>query len=151
MIQHLTLVISINSSRCALLLPVLSLNLIYLFYMKVPFQCFLCTCEHVLSITDETPTSRPGSRSAVMLPGARPASALASVMSVLMGNPERLPFSVEPNIGAIEPGAMQNFSIRFSPLEVGQFQGRLFCRYNKSEYSMTELLNLSYIQDFKGL
>ncbi|XP_030281249.1 hydrocephalus-inducing protein homolog isoform X1 [Sparus aurata] len=76
---------------------------------------------------DETPTSRPGSRSAVMLPGARPASALASVMSVLMGNPERLPFSVEPNIGAIEPGAMQNFSIRFSPLEVGQFQGRLFC------------------------
>ncbi|XP_073328914.1 hydrocephalus-inducing protein homolog [Pagrus major] len=76
---------------------------------------------------DETPTSRPGSRSAGMLPEARPASALASVMSVLMGNPERLPFSVEPNNGSIEPGAMQNFSIRFSPLEVGQFQGRLFC------------------------
>lgn len=103
------------------------------FYMKVPFQCFLCTCEHVLSITDETPTSRPGSRSAGILPGARPASALASVMSVLMGNPERLPFSVEPNIGAIEPGALQNFNIRFSPLEVGQFQGRLLCRYNKTD------------------
>lgn len=88
-------------------------------------------CEHVLSITDGTLTSRPGSRSAGVLTGARPASALASVMSLLMGNPELPPFSVEPSIGAIEPGASQNFSIRFSPLEVAQFQGRLLCRYSK--------------------
>ncbi|XP_042266839.1 hydrocephalus-inducing protein homolog isoform X2 [Thunnus maccoyii] len=76
---------------------------------------------------DRTLTSRPGSRSAGVLTGARPASALASVMSLLMGNPELPPFSVEPSIGAVEPGAMQNFSVCFSPLEVAQFQGRLLC------------------------
>ncbi|XP_045894223.1 hydrocephalus-inducing protein homolog [Micropterus dolomieu] len=64
------------------------------------------------------------SRSAGMLIGACP----ASVMPLLMGNPERPPVSIEPSVGAIEPGAKQNFSIRFSPLEVANFQGRLFCR-----------------------
>ncbi|XP_040894088.1 hydrocephalus-inducing protein homolog [Toxotes jaculatrix] len=76
---------------------------------------------------DETSVSRPGSRSAGALTGTRPASALASVMSLLMGSPELPPFSVEPSVGAIEPGSTQNFSIRFSPLEVAQFQGRLLC------------------------
>lgn len=64
----------------------------------------------------------------------RPASALASVMSVLMANRELLPISVEPSRGAIEPGAMENFNICFSPLEVAQFQGRLVCRYSNKEY-----------------
>ncbi|XP_049928998.1 hydrocephalus-inducing protein homolog isoform X2 [Epinephelus moara] len=76
---------------------------------------------------DRTLTSRPGSKSAGVLTGCRPASALASVMPHLMGDPELPPFSIEPSIGAIEPGAIQNFSIRFSPLEVAQFQGRLVC------------------------
>ncbi|XP_022605572.1 hydrocephalus-inducing protein homolog [Seriola dumerili] len=76
---------------------------------------------------DENSISRPGSRSAGVLVGARPASALASVMSLLMRNPEVPPFSVEPSIGAIEPGSMQNFSVRFSPLELAQFQARLVC------------------------
>lgn len=88
----------------------------------------LFECGHMLSVTDEAVTSRPGSRSAAALTGARPASALASVMSLLMGNPELLPFSVEPSIGAIQPSSMQTFTIRFSPLEVAQFQGRLVCR-----------------------
>ncbi|XP_027128846.1 hydrocephalus-inducing protein homolog isoform X3 [Larimichthys crocea] len=74
---------------------------------------------------DETHNSRPSSRS--VQTGARPASALASVMSLLMGNPELPPISVEPSIGAIEPSATQTFNIRFSPLEVAQFQGRLLC------------------------
>uniref|UniRef100_UPI003AADF4DB hydrocephalus-inducing protein homolog n=1 Tax=Centroberyx gerrardi TaxID=166262 RepID=UPI003AADF4DB len=76
---------------------------------------------------DVTPSSRPGSRSAGVVTAARPASALASVMSLLMGNPELPPFTVEPNVGAMEPGAMQTFNIRFSPLEVARFQGRLVC------------------------
>ncbi|XP_034061831.1 LOW QUALITY PROTEIN: hydrocephalus-inducing protein homolog [Gymnodraco acuticeps] len=75
---------------------------------------------------DGTQSPRPGSRSA-MLSEARPSSALASVMSLLTGNPELPPVSVEPGIGAIEPGEMQSFSIRFSPLEVAQFQGRIIC------------------------
>lgn len=91
----------------------------------------VCTCKHVLCITDGTLTSRPGRRSAEVLTGARPAGDLPSTMSPLMGNPELPPISVEPTVGAIKPGAVQNFSIRFSPLEVAQFQGRLLCRYSK--------------------
>ncbi|XP_059190373.1 hydrocephalus-inducing protein homolog [Centropristis striata] len=76
---------------------------------------------------DGTLTSRPGSRAAAVVPEARPASALASMTSLLMGNPELPPISIEPTVGAIEPGAVQNFTVRFSPLEVAQFQGRLVC------------------------
>ncbi|XP_029378255.1 hydrocephalus-inducing protein homolog [Echeneis naucrates] len=76
---------------------------------------------------DETSVSRPGSRSSGSLIGARPSSALAGVMSLLLQSPELPPFSVEPSIGEIEPGSSQNFNIRFSPLELAQFQGRLFC------------------------
>ncbi|XP_074533739.1 hydrocephalus-inducing protein homolog [Halichoeres trimaculatus] len=72
---------------------------------------------------DRNLTTRPGSRSA----GARPSSALASVMSLLMGNPELPPFRIEPSVGTIQPGDKENFSIWFSPLEVAQFQGRLLC------------------------
>ncbi|KAM6936867.1 hydrocephalus-inducing protein homolog [Xenentodon cancila] len=68
-------------------------------------------------------TSRPVSRT-----GARPSSALARVMSLLVGNPDLHPFSVEPSLGTIDPGATQNFTIRFSPVDVAQFQGRLLCR-----------------------
>lgn len=92
------------------------------------FESVFFKCGRVLSVTDGAFTSRPGSRSATALTGARPASALASVMSVLMRNPELLPFSVEPSVGAIMPGSMQEFTVRFSPLKVAQFQGRLFCR-----------------------
>ncbi|XP_037622519.1 hydrocephalus-inducing protein homolog isoform X2 [Sebastes umbrosus] len=74
-----------------------------------------------------TLTSRPGSRSAGVLTGERPAGTPANVLSLLMGNPDLPPISVDPSIGAIEPGAIQDFSIHFSPLEVAQFQGRLFC------------------------
>ncbi|XP_026166304.1 hydrocephalus-inducing protein-like isoform X3 [Mastacembelus armatus] len=76
---------------------------------------------------DGTFASRPGSRSAAALTAARPASAAASVISLLMGKPELPPFIVEPTVGAIEPGSMQTFSVHFSPLEVAQFQARLFC------------------------
>ncbi|XP_034542457.1 hydrocephalus-inducing protein homolog isoform X2 [Notolabrus celidotus] len=76
---------------------------------------------------DRNLTTRPGSRSAGVVSGARPSSALASVMSLMMGNPELSPISIEPRVGAIQPGDTENFSIRFLPLEVSQFQGRLLC------------------------
>ncbi|XP_068458365.1 hydrocephalus-inducing protein homolog isoform X2 [Clinocottus analis] len=74
---------------------------------------------------DETQTSRRGSRSADVLTQSRHASTLPSVMSLLTANSELPPFSVEPSIGAVAPGATQDFRIRFSPREVAQFQGRL--------------------------
>ncbi|XP_047451812.1 hydrocephalus-inducing protein homolog [Mugil cephalus] len=83
---------------------------------------------------DGTSTSRPGSRLAGALTGARPSSALASVMSLLMGNPELPPFNVDPNVGVIEAGAMQNFNIRFSPLEVAQFEGKLLCSIHNLQH-----------------
>ncbi|KAM9854716.1 hydrocephalus-inducing protein homolog [Aulostomus maculatus] len=66
---------------------------------------------------DETASSRPGSRSGA-LTGERPTSAVASTIPS---------FSVEPSTGAIAPGATQDFTICFSPLEVAHFQGRLLC------------------------
>ncbi|XP_070763174.1 hydrocephalus-inducing protein homolog [Enoplosus armatus] len=95
--------------------------------LEFSLQVLMDPSNSTVNQGDGTLTSRPGSRSAGVLTAARPASALASVMSLLMGNPELPPLSVEPSMGAIEPGAMQNFSVRFSPLEVAQFQGRLFC------------------------
>ncbi|KAM9376113.1 hydrocephalus-inducing protein-like [Pholidichthys leucotaenia] len=76
-------------------------------------------------VTDGSFTSQPGSRSAGSQ--ARPSSTLASVTSLLTQNPELHPFIVEPSVGVIKPGATQNFSVGFSPLEVEQFQGKLFC------------------------
>lgn len=99
--------------------------------MLVHFET-MCKYERVAYITDGI--TRPNSRSAGVLNGARPSSALASVMSFVMTNPGLLPISIEPSIGAIEPSAMQNFSIRFSPLEVAQFQARLVCRYSNKEF-----------------
>ncbi|XP_041651130.1 hydrocephalus-inducing protein homolog [Cheilinus undulatus] len=72
-------------------------------------------------------TSRPGSRSGEVSSGARPSSTLGRVMSLMMGNPELPPFSIEPRAGTIQPGDAENFNICFSPLEVAQFQGRLNC------------------------
>ncbi|XP_030613884.1 hydrocephalus-inducing protein homolog isoform X2 [Archocentrus centrarchus] len=72
-----------------------------------------------------TSTFQPGSRSAPSL--TRPFSALSSSVSLLMRNPELPPFSVEPSTGAIKPGAKQNFTVRFLPLQVSAFQGKLFC------------------------
>ncbi|XP_077372587.1 hydrocephalus-inducing protein homolog [Festucalex cinctus] len=57
----------------------------------------------------------------------QPPSSLTSEMSLLMGMPAINCFTVEPSIGAILPGASQNFCVRFSPVDAGQVQGRLHC------------------------
>ncbi|XP_072551301.1 hydrocephalus-inducing protein homolog [Salminus brasiliensis] len=71
---------------------------------------------------DMTPRSAQGSQT-----GLRPASSLASVSTLLLGNPELPPFSVEPSVGIIQPGVSQTFHIRFSPLEVAEYEARLHC------------------------
>ncbi|XP_061578790.1 hydrocephalus-inducing protein homolog [Cololabis saira] len=58
--------------------------------------------------------------------GSRRSSALARVTSV-RAKKAVLPFTVEPNMGTIDPGATHNFTVGFSPGEVAQFQGRLLC------------------------
>ncbi|KAM3592002.1 uncharacterized protein V6R79_011190 [Siganus canaliculatus] len=63
---------------------------------------------------------QPGSNSVGALTGERPTSTLANIEPLP-------PISIEPSAGAIAPGAVQDFSVCFSPQEVAQFQGRLFC------------------------
>ncbi|XP_066569678.1 hydrocephalus-inducing protein homolog [Amia ocellicauda] len=58
---------------------------------------------------------------------SRPGSALESVSSLLAGDPEVPPFSVEPGAGVITPGNTQTFRIKFSPVEVAECEGRLVC------------------------
>lgn len=81
----------------------------------------------------ETLASQPGSRSAGVLTKACAYSAPASLTSLQTMNPEFPPISIEPSMGAIKPDEMQKFNVRFSPLQVAQFQGRLLCRYSNKE------------------
>lgn len=96
--------------------------------MKVEFswEVLMDPSSNIVSCDQEegTSTSRPGSRSAGSLTEARP---LANLLSLLMLNPELPPFSIEPSVGTMKPGARQNFTVRFLPLQVSTFQGKLFC------------------------
>eukprot|EP00079_Xenopus_tropicalis_P024447 XP_012817094.1 PREDICTED: hydrocephalus-inducing protein homolog isoform X1 [Xenopus tropicalis] len=58
---------------------------------------------------------------------SRPASVLESVSSMMTMSAETLPFSVQPSSGTIPAGESQEFLIKFSPLEVGEFEARLTC------------------------
>ncbi|XP_049339422.1 hydrocephalus-inducing protein homolog isoform X2 [Astyanax mexicanus] len=59
--------------------------------------------------------------------GPRPSSSLASVSALLLGNPDLPPFSVEPSVGIIKPGATETFCVRFCPLEIAEYEARLHC------------------------
>lgn len=84
--------------------------------------------------TDMTPTSARGSQT-----GLRPSSSLRSLSSLLLGDPELPPFTVEPSMGLIVPGTNQIFHIRFSPLEVAHYEARVVCR----SANQTQLLVLN--------
>ncbi|MGH0168092.1 UNVERIFIED_CONTAM: hypothetical protein FKN15_053854 [Acipenser sinensis] len=59
--------------------------------------------------------------------GTRPVSALESVSPLLTGDPDLPPFIVEPSTGVIAARKKQVFMIKFSPLDVAEFEGRLVC------------------------
>ncbi|KAL6479129.1 hypothetical protein MHYP_G00125620 [Metynnis hypsauchen] len=92
--------------------------------LEFSWQVMMETSGKTMSLNhgDMTPRSAQGSRT-----GLRPASSLASVSSLLLGDPELPPFSVDPSMGLICPGASQTFRIRFSPLEVAEYEARLLC------------------------
>ncbi|KAG2469946.1 HYDIN protein, partial [Polypterus senegalus] len=70
----------------------------------------------------QMPGTRPGSR-AVSLP----ASAIESVSSLASSDQDFMPFTIEPQIGVIDPGNKQGFLIKFSPTELGEYEARLIC------------------------
>lgn len=88
-----------------------------------------------------TLSSQTGSRLAVVLTEARPAP---------------FPISIDPSMGTIEPGQMQNFNIHFSPVEVAQYQCRLVCRYSNEEFCCekkigSQFYNGEKFESFEGV
>ncbi|KTG35348.1 hypothetical protein cypCar_00023228 [Cyprinus carpio] len=73
----------------------------------------------------------------------RPASSLQSVTSLLLGDPELPPFSVESDVGFISPGASQTFHIRFSPLEVAEFKASLICSISNLKDQQSPVITVS--------
>ncbi|XP_051512768.1 hydrocephalus-inducing protein homolog [Myxocyprinus asiaticus] len=85
-----------------------------------------------------TSRSAEGSRTPL-----RPASSLLNVFSLLLGDPELPPFSVEPGVGFISPGESQSFHIRFSPLDVAKFEARLICSIPNLQGEQSPVISVS--------
>ncbi|XP_047678536.1 hydrocephalus-inducing protein-like isoform X5 [Tachysurus fulvidraco] len=92
--------------------------------LEYSWQVMMNTSEKTQGFVhgDMTPTTAKGNQT-----GLRPASNLWSLSTLLLGDPELPPFTVEPNMGLILPGTNQIFYIRFSPLEVSYYEARLVC------------------------
>ena len=43
--------------------------------------------------------------------------------------PDVYPFTVDPEVGSIAAGKKQNFQVKFAPLDIKDYEGRLICRY----------------------
>uniref|UniRef100_A0A8C4S4T7 HYDIN axonemal central pair apparatus protein n=1 Tax=Erpetoichthys calabaricus TaxID=27687 RepID=A0A8C4S4T7_ERPCA len=65
---------------------------------------------------------RTGSRSL-----SHPTSTLESVSTMMSAESELPPFNIEPIAGVIDPEEQQVFVIKFSPLELGEFEGEISC------------------------
>ncbi|XP_053127193.1 hydrocephalus-inducing protein homolog isoform X2 [Hemicordylus capensis] len=71
------------------------------------------------------------SAASVKVQSSRPLSQLGSMLdslsSYLLPAGSHPPFSMEPSSGTIPPGSSQFLGAQFSPLELGEFEGRLLC------------------------
>ena len=79
----------------------------------------------------DIPESRPGTANALAVrPGSatsqvvRPGSAASSVLS----DAAYTPFTIEPTSGSILSGKRATFKVKFSPLDVQEYEARLICR-----------------------
>ncbi|XP_013921615.1 PREDICTED: hydrocephalus-inducing protein-like [Thamnophis sirtalis] len=84
-----------------------------------------------LSTSPEGDPSR-ASTASIKAQSSRPFSQLASLLeslsSYIFPVVTRPPFSMEPSSGKIPPGKSQSLQVKFSPQEIGEFEGRLLCR-----------------------
>ncbi|XP_062817752.1 hydrocephalus-inducing protein homolog isoform X1 [Anolis carolinensis] len=78
--------------------------------------------EDATSTTSATSLKTQGSR-----PSTQLGSMLESFSSYLFPTPTRPPFLLEPRNGTIPHGRSQILQVKFSPQEVGEFEGRLIC------------------------
>ena len=58
-------------------------------------------------------------------------AATTSASSTESGYPPYVPFSVTPETGTVQPGKKATITVKFSPLDVTEYEGRLICRYDK--------------------
>lgn len=63
----------------------------------------------------------------------RPDSSLSQTAPSSIAETGYIPFSVEPTFGKIEPGKSQIFKVKFSPLNVNEYQARIVCQIPNSE------------------
>lgn len=54
-----------------------------------------------------------------------------SVDSGLIGATPFIPVSIQPETGTVAPGRAVSFSVKFSPLDVNDYEARLICRLVK--------------------
>ncbi|XP_064641495.1 hydrocephalus-inducing protein-like isoform X2 [Lineus longissimus] len=66
-------------------------------------------------------------RSVTFAENERPSSQASSILSCV-SDTGVVPFSIEPESGSISPGKKSSFTVKFSPLDVHEFEGRLICR-----------------------
>lgn len=69
-------------------------------------------------------TDRPATAAALAVRDVRPSSASSSLIS----DAPYMPFTVNPAMGSIRPGKKTDFVVKFSPLDVNEYEGRLICR-----------------------
>ncbi len=63
----------------------------------------------------------------------RAESSLSQHPQSIMAEAGYIPFSVEPAFGKIEPGTSKNFKVKFSPLDINDYQARLLCQIPNAE------------------
>lgn len=78
------------------------------------------------SVTFAPNEDRPMTAASLVVRGhdGRPLSAASTVMSEV----PYTPFSVEPESGRIPPGKKTTIKVKFSPLDVSDYDARLICR-----------------------
>lgn len=118
----------------------------YLYWFSLDASNKRKNCINAINISDgsgRTSRSAQGSRTP-----ERPASSLQSMSSLLLGDPELPPFSVEPDVGFISPGASQTFHIRFSPLEMAEFKASLICRSDSQRGNYLLIMTFCSVLNF---
>ena len=77
----------------------------------------------------DSPRDRPSTASALAV---RPTSAMddrpGSIVSSVISDVSYMPFSIEPDTGSILGGKKQSFKVKFSPLDMQEYEARLVCR-----------------------
>ena len=78
----------------------------------------------------DSPRERPSTAAALAVrPGSVMGDRPGSAASSLISNVNYVPLTIEPELGAIPAGKESSFKVKFSPLDMQEYEGRLICRF----------------------